>query len=150
MAGNIGAAVAVLKHKHSNNKIVVSVVHLPSSVEGQGRVEGGRRDEWYEARRNWVRRVKQLRRKYDADAMMIIADWNIDLKRAWVRTLIKSLFPTWRWVWNEFPNIGTHGNRLIDFTLIKGKLRIAKKPKIHRITGASDHRGYEEVLGFKS
>lgn len=151
MAGNIGAAVAVLQHKHLRYRIVVSVVHLPSSVEGEARVMGGRADEWFLARRNWVRRVKKLKRAYKADAMAIIADWNIDLKKRWVKVLIKSLHPRWKFVWNlsDLPAGGTHGKRIIDFTLIKGKIRVVKRPKIHRTTAASDHRGYDEVLGAK-
>lgn len=148
MAGNIGAALVVLKHKTSRKKIVVSVVHLPSAVEGSGRVEGGRAAEWYLARRNWVSTTKKIAKRFGVRSILLVADWNLDLKKAWVRALIKSQHPKWKWVWKTFPTVGTHGNRLIDFTLFKGPLRVVERPQIHGITKASDHRAYEETFAF--
>lgn len=152
MAGNIAAAYVVLKHVHSTMRIVVSVVHLPSSVQGQGRVVGGRAPAWFTARRRWVRRAHKLKRQHRADAILLVADWNIDLKRVWVRSLIKTLMPSYRFVWRNraYQTIGTHGSRLIDFSVFKGKLRVHRRPDIHKITSASDHRGYDEVLAFTS
>lgn len=147
MAGNIGAALAVLEHQSTGQVILVSTVHLPSAVEGNGRVSGGRADEWYTARKNWVRTVKRVGKRYGVKKFLLVADWNLDLKKRWVRVLIKSQFPTWKWAWKKFPKVGTHGNRLIDFSLIKG-LKVVRTPVIHKITGASDHRGYHEVLGW--
>lgn len=148
MAGNIGAAYAVLEHKDTGKAIVVSVVHLPSSVEGHGRVAGGRAAEWFLARRNWVKHAKALRKRFGAKSIMLVADWNLDLKKKWVRVLIKAQHPRFKWLWKNWPVVGTHGNRLIDFTLIKGGLRMVKHPEIHGMTRASDHRAYEETLAF--
>lgn len=148
MAGNIGAAFAVLEHKATGRAVVFSVVHLPSAVEGNGRVAGGRADEWRLARKNWLRHVKALQKRFSADAI-IVADWNLDWKKRWVRVLIRSLMPKWKMVWGKkLPVVGTHGNRLIDWTMFRGRIRVVRRPSIHKITKASDHRGYDETLAF--
>jgi hypothetical protein len=148
MAGNIGAAVVILEHRKTGKAVLFSVIHTPSSVEGNGRVEGGRRDEWYAAVRNWRNKCKKLAKQYGAPRMVLVADWNINLKARWVRAVVSSLFPRWKYVWDlrKLPVGGTHGPRLIDFTIYKGKLKVAVRPKIHRSTAASDHKGYDEVL----
>jgi len=148
MAGNVGAAVAILEHKATGKRVLFSVIHLPSSVEGNGRVAGGRRDEWYDAVNAWRKKCKALARKYKTRRMVLVADWNLNLKARWVRTVVRGLFPLWKFTWDvsKLPAGGTHGSRLIDFTITKGRIKVARRPRIHRSHPVSDHRGYDEVL----
>jgi len=148
MAGNIGASVAVLDHKETGKRVLFSVIHTPSSVEGNGRVSGGRRDEWYKAVKEWKARCKEIAKRLNCARLVLVADWNINLKAKWVHSVVKGLFPRWKFVWNlkRLPVGGTHGPRLIDWTIFTGKLKVVRGPKIHRSTAASDHKGYDEVL----
>lgn len=149
MAGNIGAVVVILEFKETGKHVLFSVVHTPSSVEGNGRVSGGRRDEWFEAVKRWRNRCEMIAKSRNIKHIVLVADWNINLKAKWVQSLIRTLFPKYQFVWNlrDLPVGGTHGPRLIDWTMTKG-LVVERRPQIHRSTAASDHKGYDELLGF--
>lgn len=129
---------------------VVSVVHLPSSVEGDlahGR-KTGRTSAWYSAVRQVRKRTKTLKRKFKADACMIVADWNIDFKKPWARAVIKAAFPSWKLTWRQVEvRGGTHGKRIIDGTVIKGNYSIIKGAYLIADDDSSDHRPYREILG---
>lgn len=149
MAGNIGAALVILENKATGHRVLFSVIHTPSSVEGNGRVEGGRRDEWYQSVRRWKKHCETVAKQFNTKRFVLVADWNLDLKRRWVQSVIRGIFGRrYRFVWNlrDLPVGGTHGPRLIDWTMMRGELRTARGPKIHRSTAASDHKGYDEVI----
>lgn len=128
---------------------VVGVIHLPSDVEEDlsKRRKTERTVSWYLACNQLRRRVNKLKRKFKADGSMIVADWNIDFKKAWARALVKTLFPTWKLTWTN-TNVagGTHGKRIIDATIIRGDFSVVGSAKLGRDDNSSDHRPYGEVL----
>jgi len=146
---NIYAARAVLEHV-SGARLVVSSVHLPASVEGRGGFKKAQRYAVWKVCQVALRlKTNALARRFNADAVMIVADWNINIKMSWVQAWFKTNFPTYRLTWQKpFPSRGTHGRRIIDLTLIGGALKTVKKPWLLKKDSSSDHVAYSEVLGF--
>lgn len=146
------STIAVLEDKRTGKAFVVSVTHLASSVEGElAKGEETRRTlQWADALKNTKRRVNQLARQFDAKGRMVIADYNINFKKLWARALVKSVAPSYMLTWKNV-NIkgGTHGNRIIDGTLLRGNLAV-KKPgaELYKDDASSDHRPYIETLSW--
>ncbi len=144
---------AVLKHKAAGKRILFSVAHLPAGVEGRNGLGGKlprRVVAWRAAQKGWRGRWNYLANKYKTDAVVVIADWNLNLKKAGVRALFKVVQPGMRSVWNKgpFPSSGTHGTRIIDFTFIRGKIvLVGGKPKILAKNASSDHTAYIQEFG---
>lgn len=139
-------AFAVLKETSTGRIFVVSVAHHAKEIEWKLRKNPNNHRV-----RNWKRSIaaqkaesNRLARKYNAHAVMLVADWNIDWRRPWVRAWFK------RWD-NKFigtpnpPTYATIGSgRLIDFTLISGGLSGKGRPMPN--DASSDHRPYKEAL----
>ena len=142
---------ALIRHKKTKKKALVSVLHLPSNVEGDWFKKGGfsgrvwRVRLWLEAERKWSKHLRKLRKRYKCKVIMV-ADWNLNFKRPVFRALMKSLHPKLKLTWKKFRKAGTHHKRIIDATLTNCKIRawaylIDDDP-------SSDHRPYEEILAI--
>src|SRR6478609_7156473 len=138
--------VAVLEDKETGKRFAISVEHLPASVEGNlaHKSETRRTVVWFDSFRHGKKYLNQTARKYDCDGRLFIADFNINFKRLWARTLVKTMAPSYMNLWKNV-NIkgGTHGNRIIDATLARGDIG-AKKPGavLYEDDASSDHRPY--------
>lgn len=143
------ATIAVLEDKLTGAAVVVAVIHLASSVEGDlaRRESTNRALQWSTALRNTKRRVNKLAKQYGA-AHMIVADFNINFKKLWARLAVKAIAPSYLLTWRnvKVPG-GTHGNRIIDATLLRGAIGV-KKPGayLYKDDPSSDHRPYIETL----
>ena len=161
----------VLKHVTSGHKMLVSVSHLPSHIEGDHGLRSvgvgweGRKRATRQALNNWATQVKDLERKQHCDGALVIADWNLNLKDQWVWNLIHDQFTTYRLAWNQMPTAGgavtggpsapqgapgvsTH-DRIIDGTLYRG-LKLSDGPNLMARVRSSDHRPYNESFTFLS
>lgn len=135
----------LLRHRESNKKLLVSVVHLPSHVEGNWFDRFyWRVFVWKDCHKHWKENMIRLRRSHNAKVMMV-ADWNLNFKRLVFRRLVKRLHPDLTLTWRKpFPRGGTHKRRIIDATLTN--LRVLHKARLIEDDASSDHRPYREVL----
>lgn len=140
---------ALVRHRRTRDQFLVSVLHLPSNVEGDWFKRGSfagkawRVALWLEAQRNWSRHLKKLRKRYKCKVIMV-ADWNLNFKRPVFRVLMKSLHPKLKLTWKKFSKAGTHHKRIIDATLTNCKIRAWAY--LIKDDSSSDHRPYEEIL----
>lgn len=139
----------VLYDKKADKKLVVCVIHLPAGVEDDLAAKRNvrRTASWYATFRGSKKRANQLRKKYKADGILYVADFNIDFKKRWCRNLVKTLAPAYTLTWKNV-NIkgGTHHNRIIDATLVRGKIKVRNSAKLYEDDNSSDHRPYVETL----
>lgn len=143
---------AVLRDLITDDCLVVAVVHLASSIEGDlaRKRATSRTVAFMTGFRGTQRIANRLAEDYKADGVMIVADFNLNFKLAWVRTLIKILAPAYRVTWKNLAYLpekaGTHGGRVIDATLVKGRLGTHDGASLMRDDASSDHRPYRERL----
>jgi hypothetical protein len=95
---------------------------------------------------------------------MVVADWNLNLKEHWVRSLLHDRFgKEYRQAWQLFPTNGGSleggpvgplgapgmgdGDRIIDGTVYRG-LKTVNHPQLMARTRSSDHRPYKETFRF--
>lgn len=146
----VAATWVVLEHRETGKRIIIIALHAPSSVQGRdGFIPRSQRVQaWWSVasgtRILWTR----LYNTYNTDGLLVAADWNVDLKKRWVRSTFKATFPTLHLVWSgkDFPKDGTHHSRIIDFTLIRGVVKRIANPRIYRDDNSSDHQPYIETL----
>jgi hypothetical protein len=145
------ATFVVLMDDLEDREIVVGCLHLPSGVEGDllSKKRTVRTIAWYRAFRAYTKRANKLRRKFKAKGVVLAADWNVNFKKKAVRIMMKALAPQYSLTWKKFGKSGTHGNRVIDGTLIKGRLKIKRPATLFKDDNSSDHRPYREILTFK-
>lgn len=142
---------ALVRHRKTRHKVLVSVLHTPSHVEGdwfkKGKFGGHvwRVSVWLEAHKNWSAHLWKLRKQYKCKVIMT-SDWNINFKRAPFRALMKTLHPKLVLTWKKFPKKGTHTSRVIDATLTNCKVRAAAYLIVD--DPSSDHVPFEEILEF--
>ena len=144
------STIAVFDDLETGMRFVVSVSHYASSVEGELHANNQtyrRAIQWRQSTKNSKRRVNQLARKFHADARLVIGDWNVDFKKAWVRAMVKAIAPSYMNTWKNV-NVagGTHGRRIIDATLLRGKMGVKKSAALYPDDPSSDHRPYIETL----
>jgi hypothetical protein len=102
-----------------------------------------------QATRGIRKHQRRLRREWKCSARMVVADWNLDIKRTAVRAYFSGCFPSLRSTWEPpFPEGGTHGKRIIDIAFINRGLRVVQPPVLRKHTGASDHTAFRQVLAF--
>lgn len=145
------ATTAVLKDKETGKTLVVTVIHLASGIEGD--LRAGRKTKavlnWFAAFHGAKRRANKLKRKYRADGILFVADFNINFKQAWARVLVATQAPLYRLTWRDLPlRGGTHGGRVIDASLITGNIGVKKTAVLMRDDNSSDHRPYKEELSW--
>lgn len=150
----IWTSTVLLKHTGSGHTLLVSVSHLPSGVEGLGGRHWSQADEFWRARKeayqssmkHWSTHVRSLVRSKRPDAVMVVADWNIDLKDQWFRAYLHEHWGPLglKHAWQDFPTAGGSlgGNRIIDGTLYSG-LSTEGAHLLPR-SASSDHRPYRE------
>lgn len=143
------ATIAVLEHKETKKRVAILVVHLPSNVESDvsNKKKTPRTLSWFSSFGGTRKRLNTVAKAEHADALMYIADYNLDFKKAWVRTLIKTLAPRFTSTWTNLKfDGGTHGKRVIDATLLKGKIEVEGSARLYSDDASSDHRPYAETL----
>ena len=145
--------IAVLRDLHGGNILVVGVSHLASGVEGdlaKKRYYVTRTSQWRSAYRASVRRINRLARKHKANGRMFVADFNINLKRPFATALLKAMSPAYNHTWKK-RNVkgGTHHKRIIDATLLRGKIKVRGTARLFRDDASSDHRPYIETLAWR-
>lgn len=142
------ATIAVFEDKLSHKRFVVSVAHYASHVEGDmaRHHRTNRVLQWADAVRNIKNRVNFLAKTHRCDARLFVGDFNINFKRAWAKAVVKAIAPSYTNTWKK-TNVagGTHGNRIIDATYIRGKLS-SRGAVLYRDDASSDHRPYKETL----
>lgn len=124
------ALTVLLRRKKSKHKMLVSVAHLPEAVEGdQGwNTEEARwrarKEAYISSNVNWKQAISKCVRQVKPHAVMITADWNLNLKEYWVRDFLQS-----KWgmtdlelAWKVFPTESSsfQANKLLDGTLYWG------------------------------
>lgn len=136
---------AVLEHRETGALGLETVAHYHSNVESGFRAKAGWALEHRRAVAEARRLHKRLRRIWRKSGEPFSwenhsADFNLNLRRAWVRSWVRSAWPGLKPVPKKHtPKQGSHGNRLIDWFLTRGiKKRRMTVLKKHP---ASDHRG---------
>lgn len=128
---------------HDATRLLVTVAHLPSAVAHRyGWRDNPRRvTAWHRAVDRWAVVVRALERRWRPTAVLVVADWNVPLRWARWRHVLRAEFPRLRVTWRApLPPRGTA--RLIDATLTDARGRARLLPR----TAASDHRPYSERL----
>lgn len=117
------------------------VVHRPSGVQGDGRVLDNAQGEVY---RDGMGGLRRLVASIDGP-VVITGDWNLSLRLGWVREYFQRHFPAFTPSWGpgDLPEAGTHGSRVIDFSLVRG-FTVAAADVVPSF-GASDHRAIRET-----
>jgi hypothetical protein len=158
------AATAVLRSADSGRTVLVSVAHLPSNVESSsGRGWNHRAPDRVRAYKaailGWRRDVLSTIAQHRPDSVMVTGDWNLDLKRSWVRHWLHT---TWDRVgamkldWKSpFPRGGTlvdhrfarTRRRLIDATFVAGA-SYAWDARLMGDIASSDHNPYRETISL--
>lgn len=105
----------LIREYRTGCRIWVTATHAPAHVEGRGGLLRGWASKVY---RSVMLGWTELTYGRRADGRIISADWNLNLRRRWVRAYLRSLFPGTRpgWDHKNLPDrgtIGAHG-RLID------------------------------------
>jgi len=118
------------------------VVHRPSAVEGRVGIRRGGQGTCY---RDGTEGLKDLIRPIDG-RLTITGDWNLSLRRRWVRGYFAKHFPgfTLTWAPGKLPDLGTRGGRVIDFSLLRGYS--VSSARVIGQFGTSDHRAFRETL----
>lgn len=144
------STIGIFKDKKNGKVFVVGVAHYASGVEGElyrNDQTYRRAIQWRQSTKNTKKRVNRLAKKYNADARMVVADWNVNFKKAWVRAMVKLIAPSYTNAWtNVNVSGGTHGNRIIDATILRGALKVKGSAKLYADDASSDHRPYIETL----
>lgn len=111
------AIVALLRHVATKRTLLISTSHMPSAVEGRWGALTRRVRVYQSSLQNWRRIIRHWYRTEVPDGILITADWNLNLHRAWVRAYFRAAWPGVR-IPVAWPKQGTHaGGRLIDFPL---------------------------------
>jgi hypothetical protein len=117
------------------------VVHRPSGVEGVSGIRRGGQGACY---RDGTEGLVGLLASIEG-RISVTGDWNLSLRRRWVRRYLEKHFPEFTTTWSaaNLPEQGTHRRRLIDFSLVRGYSVSAAEVVPH--FGASDHRAIRET-----
>lgn len=146
------APVVHLRHRASGRDLFVLAVHLPSSVEGVGGLSGkaDRVAAYESALQGLGEVVDEILDAWPDAALLVSGDWNLNLRRAWVRDLLEGSTGLVS-LWDDLESLPSRGwrpgtKRIIDgslgfdLTLRRGWIW-AKRP-------ASDHRPIHNVVAF--
>jgi hypothetical protein len=170
VADPVVAASVIIKNIESGHRMMISVTHMPAHVEGAG---GWRTTEnkWRARKNAYMSSMANLRihthaleLQHKPDAVLVIADWNLNLKETWVRNYMKQNWgDAYKQAWTRFPTAGgsmsggavaplgapgaSQGDRIIDGTLYKG-VKVDNHPNLMARVASSDHRPYTEGFAF--
>lgn len=140
------AIFAVLQSKISDERVLISVFHLPHGVEIKGRfLPGPMSKRWKEERQNWVDLVNAKAAQYGADAKLMGGDWNFNLRQVRFQKWLRKSMLNWRFP-TPIPNKGSHkkSSRLIDFFVISGGAIWSMD--VLPLGPASDHREIVQTI----
>lgn len=135
------ALVVVVEEIRTGRQHTRVVVHRPSGVEGLFGIRRNDQGACYRAgTAGLVRLVDSI-----TGPVVVTGDWNLSLRRRWVRRYLTRHFPRFRRTWrgDRLPDRGTLGRRIIDFSLVRGFTVSAAD--VVRDFGASDHRAVRET-----
>lgn len=145
------ALVIALKDLVESKVLVMILAHTPAGIEGSSGPGGI----WKNYFRSSVARAaitgmkavkKEAHARFQPDAMILDADWNLNIERADVRAFFKLLLPRFTPNWAKYDTKGTLGKRFIDVGFLRG-LKVTVPPVPHD-TPSSDHRYYIETLEY--
>lgn len=131
-------------------KILVGVTHFPWGVVRE--ILAGKKKtqvalSFASQYAGFKRVANRLAKRYDADAVLLTADWNIDIKSVAVRTWFKATAPTYKVNWKApYPRAGTLGRRLIDISLLRGRIRVKGSPRVLAHDESSDHTPFAQNI----
>jgi hypothetical protein len=166
----IWSATVVLRHVKSGHKLLVSVSHMPAHVEGtngfNSDLEGwaARKRAFMTALGIWSTHVKDQVNSQKLDAVLVVADWNVNLKAQWFRQILHDHWGSdYQSAWMHMPTSGGvvpggagapagspgqgHHDRIIDGSLYDG-LEITAGPNLMSRVQSSDHRPFNESFKF--
>jgi hypothetical protein len=152
----IFAATAMLKHKTSGHKLLISAGHMPPTVGGAnnwvsiGAAWAGRRKAYKDGVKTWNSFVTQQIRTQRPDMVLVTADWNLGFQRKWVRDYMRNSWKSSGLAigWKSYSGPGTFGGRFIDATLYRGMT--TEGSKLIADDSSSDHRPYKDVFEVKT
>lgn len=150
ITGRTAGAFAVLDHA-SGKRGVIASAHTPHGMQAELQHDRVKTDvalAYVSITRAYRTRALALARRHDADFVILNADWNLNVRLAWVR----AWFRTYRrgtglrlnWT-PPYPVRGTHGHELIDATLYRG-LSLAAPSSIMSPNKDDDHVAYLNVF----
>jgi hypothetical protein len=91
--------------------------------------------------------AEKLAERFDVDGVILVADWNIDIKSPVVRAWFKLTARGYKVNWSApFPARGTFGSRVIDIALLSGTLRVKGRPRVLPHDASSDHTPFAQEL----
>lgn len=144
------AAYAVLENKETGEVVVWGSLHTPHGMQED--LRNGKGSDvalaFISIIRGYRRHARKLYTQYNAGAMSLSADWNLNLKNAWANkyltTYARVLKLKLNWTGN-FPSWGTHGKEVIDATLYKG-MNQKELPELLPRAEGDDHRAYKNTF----
>lgn len=139
--------IATVLDGRGGRRVLVTVAHLPA-VDYDRPDRARRMSVWRAAVEGWADDVRDLRRRWQPDLVVTVADWNVNLRRPTWRRYLTARFTGQRVTWaHPLPRRGTHGeSSLIDGTLSNARGRARLLPR----TSASDHVAYRERLSIST
>lgn len=145
--GVVYAAWAVIQDA-SRQRLLEIAAHMASGVDRKGGLNGAvqRVRKWRKDSRALKALWNELADKYDVDAIDVTCDWNVNIRMIFYRLLFKRKYPGMTLALpprKNLPEVGTLGNRIIDFSFIRGTIR--RVPGTYHILArddASDHRPF--------
>jgi hypothetical protein len=157
------ATTAVLREKATGKTVLVSVLHTPSLVErpnGKGwwMRDANRIAAYKEAMTGWRDAIVAERNAVHPNAVIVAADFNLDYKRAWVRSYLTDTWDNLGAIdtaWTQgsrgstFTDVkrGRTRHRLIDNTFAAGA-DLSSQHVIGDVT-SSDHNPYAETVTLR-
>jgi len=150
----------LLKHVGTGQTLIVSVSHMPAHVNGTegfsnirnepAAIWAARKQAYQQGMDQWSTHVQDICRRKKPDALMVVGDFNVNLKDDWFRAYMKQ---HWKpldltLAWKHFPTEGgtLGGNRIIDGTYYHGMSTdgAVLQPRVN----SSDHRPYKESFAL--
>lgn len=172
----ITACTNLLRHQKSGHKLLTSVTHMPlhAGIKTPGHRDArwdmsqrakARRVAYQQSMKHWNTHIDDQVRLKKPDAVLIVADWNFNLKLTWVRRYLNDSFGRgYHQAWTRFPTHGGslrggpvaplgapgrgRGDRIIDGSMMDSGLRVSTHPNLMARTISSDHRPYKEGFTF--
>lgn len=137
---SIWVVLALLELIHTGHLLLLSAGHLPASVEGSWRERTGRVLAHIKCVGRWRRVMRHLRKRYQPDAVLAVADWNLNLLRGWVRVWVRTAWPSMRPpARKNTPTNWDLGKRLISWAVGRHTQDLTETVLPH--DPASDHAG---------
>lgn len=132
----LDSACVHLRVLENHRRVIIRSAHMPSSVqEGGGWSKVlGRVRVYHAAMRTWKKIVRASLRHHPDAVLIVVADWNLDHARRWVRTYLGRYLKPLRPV---LAHQGTLGSREVDVAWVVGAE--TDDPEVHRRMRGLDH-----------